>query len=307
MKKILSILISAIFAFSLFSLTSSAASSEVVYKNSFESGIVDDTFEINYGELKVVEEKGEKFLRCSQQGNKIQFAYGPTDQRNVDISFRIRATNINNATNSTITAFFRSPHIPAWDTISYQLQLKSYQAALIYADRFADDSTLSTLVDYQDYGISVGLWNNVKISTRGEMIIVYVNGDRILETTDDRYGEYGGFGFSASQASFDVDDISITRYYGNSLPDPTANEKPDWAGDPSEKEEADVADTGIIRVDLTTLGQQKSFADNSVDFLNPYIMSVYSWVALGVAVITALAATVGFWILLKKGKAMKLK
>ena len=279
----------------VFPITANAASvSEKVYANDFVSGEIDDSFIVNYGTLSVVKENDESFLRCSHQNNRIQFAYGPSEQRNVDISFRVRATNLSNASNSTVSPFFRSPHIPAWDTISYQLQFKTYETAIIYADRFADDATLEPIASYPDFGISVGLWNNVQISTRGERIIVYVNGDRILETVDNRYGEYGGFGFTGLYSSFDIDDIVITRYYGNILPEPVENERPLWMGDISENEEKDIPDTGIIRIDLTNLGQNKQPVDNSVIYIDPTQITLYTWVALVLAVMAAGLSIAGF-------------
>ncbi len=292
---------------SSFSLTASAATNKIVYKNNFESGKLDDTFQINYGTLKVVSEKGEKFLRCTNESNRIQFAYGPTEQRDVDISFRLRATLFTNASSATISPFFRSPHIPAWDTVSYQLQFKTFQTSLIFADRFADENTLTPLTDYPDFGISIGLWNNVQISTRGERIIVYVNGDRILETSDNNYGEYGGFGFAGLMSSFDIDDIVITRHYGSNLPEPQANEKPLWAGDFLEKEELDIPDTGVLRIDLTTLGQEKVPVNNAINFTNPFKASIYTWIALAIAVVCGLTAALGFGILIRRKKGVMLK
>ena len=280
---------------------SAAPQKEVVYENDFENGEIDDTFEVNRGNLNVVSEKGEKFLRCSHESNRIQFAYGPTDQRNVDISFRLRATTIVNATNATISPFFRSPHIPAWDTISYQLQFKTFQTSLMYADRFADENQLESIGQYPDFGISIGLWNNVQISTRGERIIVYVNGDRILETVDNRYGEYGGFGFAGLQASFDIDDIVITRHYGKNSPEPAANERPLWMGDISEKEEPDIPDTGVIRIDLTNLGQNKKPVNNAINYIDPTKITIYTWIALGISIICVALSTIGF-VTIKKSK-----
>lgn len=300
-KIVFSLVFTLMVLFSFSCSISAAPQKEIIYENDFEDGNIDETFDVNHGTLTVVSEKGEKFLRCSHESNKIQFAYGPTEQHNVDISFRLRATTIVNATNATISPFFRSPHIPAWDTISYQLQFKTYQTSLIYADRFADEMTLESISDYPDFGISMGLWNNVQISTRGERIIVYVNGDRVLETVDNRYGEYGGFGFSGLQASFDIDDIVITRHYGEKLPEPSDNEKPLWMGDISETEEPDIADTGVIRIDLTNLGQNKKPVNNAINYIDPNKITVYTWIALSISVICVALSAVGF-VTIKKNK-----
>lgn len=309
MKKIKYIAVFALLFVMIFSvsLTASANSSEVVYKNNFESGSLDDTFQITRGDLKVVNEKGEKFLRCTHEANKIQFAYGPEEQKNVDISFRLRATLFTNTNTATISPFFRSPHIPAWDTISYQLQFNTFQTSLIYADRFADETTLTPIAYYTDSGISVGLWNNVQISTRGDRIIVYLNGDRIIETADSNYGEYGGFGFCSAMSSFDIDDIVITRHYGKNLPEPQANERPLWAGDISEKEEPDIPDTGVIRIDLTTLGQEKVPVNNAIKFTNPFEASIYTWLAVAIAACSGASAVLGFVVLKRGKKGGKLK
>lgn len=279
---------------------------EIIYSNNFENGVIDDSFVVNYGNLSVVTEKGEKFLRCGHESNRVQFAFGPTEQRNVDISFKIRATTFVNKSTATISPFFRSPHIPAWDTIAYQLEFKTYTTSLIYADRFADENSLTTLSEYPDFGISVGLWNNVQISTRGERIIVYLNGQRIFETIDTNYGEYGGFGFAAKMASFDVDDIVIKRHYGKSMPEPTANEKPLWMGDIAETEELDIPDTGVIRIDLTNLGQEKKPVSNAIHYIDPTKLTVYSWIALSVVVLCGIAALLGFTVI-NKNKGGKLK
>lgn len=297
----------AILLLCVFPLTAFASdTSETLYKNDFENGIIDDSFVVNHGTLNVVSEKGEKFLRCTHESNRIQFAYGPTDQRNVDISFRIRATTIVNATTATISPFFRSPHIPAWDTVSYQLQFKTYETSLIYADRFADDNTLAPIATYPDFAVSVGLWNNVQISTRGERIIVYVNGELLFETIDTNYGEYGGFGFAALQASFDIDDLVISRHYGERLPEPTLNEKPLWMGDLMEKEEADIPDTGIVRIDLTNLGQNKAPVSNAINYIDPTKPTTFTWIILALAVLCAATATTGFVIaIINKGGKQK--
>ena len=303
MKKIIFLLATVLLLFNTFTFSSFASpASEIVYENNFDSGAIDESFDIYYGNLKVVEEKGEQFLRCNHQDNRIQFAYGPAEQRNVDISFKIRATTIANATTATISPFFRSPHIPAWDTVAYQLEFKTYTTSLMYADRFADGNTLTTLAEYSDFGISVGLWNNVQISTRGERIVVYLNGDRILETIDTNEGEYGGFGFAARLASFDIDDLVITRHYGENLPEPSANERPLWMGDLAEEEEPDIADTGVPRIDLTNLGQNKETVNNAINYVDPTLVTTYTWILLAVAAACALAAVGGFVaLILNKG------
>lgn len=292
---------------SMFS-ASAAPSSEVVYENDFSSGELDDTFKITYGNLAVVEEKGDKLLRVTKDSaDRVHFAYGPEEQRNYDLSFKVRATFLTNSTNTQLTAFFRSPHIPAWDTVSYHLQFRTYQTALMYADRFADENTLTSLSDYPDFGISSGLWNNVQISTRGDRMIIYVNGNLFFEYTDSQYGELGGFGFTARGVSFDVDDVVITRYYGSSMPEPTANERPQWAGDISEDEEADIEDTGLPRLDFTTLGQEKVVKSNAIHFLNPFELTVYTWIALAVAAVSAVAAVTGWLIIVKRKRSENLQ
>lgn len=309
MKKIkfIFLLVTVLLIVNTFSLSSFALpTNEIIYENNFENGLIDDSFVVNYGNLSVVSEKSEKFLRCQHESNRIQFAYGPTEQRNVDISFKLRVTTFVNASIATVSPFFRSPHIPAWDTIAYQLEFKSYTTSLMFADRFADENTLTTLAEYPDFGISVGLWNNVQISTRGERIIVYLNGTRIFETIDSNYGEYGGFGFAAKQASFDVDDIVIKRYYGENLPEPTANEKPLWMGDLAEEEEPDIPDTGVIRIDLTTLGQGKKPVSNAINYVDPTKLTIYSWIALSTVIICMLSAFGGFFVI-KNNKGGKLK
>ncbi len=305
MKKVkfLVMLLSLLCIFSVLPFTASAAkTSEVVYENDFESGKLDDTFVVEYGTLSVKKEGDEQFLRCNHENNRLQFAYGPEEQKDVDISFKIRATTIGNNTNSTVSAIFRSPHIPAWDTVGYQLQLKTFQASLIYADRFADGNSLTPMVDSDQFGISIGLWNNVKISTRGKKMIVYINGNLLLETSDDRYGEYGGFGFTGLQSSFDIDDIVITRYYGKKMPEPTANERPLWAGDINENETLDAPDTGVLRIDLTILGQEKKPTSNAVTYVNNAEFNIYSLLALIITVLCAVGSAIGFIILFKKRK-----
>lgn len=279
-----------------------AADSKVIYENRFESGTLDDTFKVTRGNLSVVQEKGNHYLKVQHQSNQVHFAYGPQEQKDYDLSFRVRASLFTVEANATVSPFFRSPHIPAWDTVSYQLQLKTYSASLIYADRFADELTLTPLTEYDGFGISAGLWNNVKISTRGDRIIVYINGDRVLEASDDKYGQLGGFGFAAKYASFDVDDIVITRYYGSAMPEPTPNEKPAWVGDISETEEPDVPDTGVLRIDLTTLGQEKTPVNRTIRYTDPSALSLFSWIALAVALVCGGTAAVGFITVAKSRK-----
>lgn len=305
MRKI-KLLLSAVLALTLILCLATPAlaadAGKVIYENSFDSGVLDDTFKVTRGTLSVAEEKGNPYLKVAHQTNQVHFAYGPTEQKDYDLTFRIRASLLTNEANATISPFFRSPHLPAWDTVSYQLQLKTFSASLIYADRFADDLTLSPLTEYDGFGISAGLWNNVKISTRGDRIIVYLNGDRVLETSDNKYGQTGGFGFTGRYASFDVDDIVITRYYGSTLPEPTPNEKPAWAGDISEKEEPDIPDTGVLRLDLTTLGQEKKPVNRAINYIDPAATGLYSWIALAAALICGGAATAGFIVLAKNKK-----
>lgn len=305
--KLLVMLLAFIIVFSALPLTTSAAaSSEVVYKNDFESGKLDDSFVIEYGDLQILEENDGKFLRCNIESNKIHFAYGPQEQRDFDLSFRIRATTISN-NNARISPIFRSPHIPAYNTVAYKVRFTSFQTSLVYADRFADGNTLTSISDYDNFGISIGLWTNVQISTRGERIIVYVNGDKLFDEVDSNYGVSGGFGFYSYLAAIDIDDIVITRHYGKSLPEPVANERPAWAGDPGEDEELDAPDTGLLRIDLTTLGQEKTPVNLAIDFINPFTTSAYTWIALVIAIIAAAGAMVGFVVLSKKSKGGKPK
>lgn len=305
--KLLTLLLALVVFFSTLPLTASAAASnKVVYKNDFESGKLDDSFVIQYGELNIAQENGGKYLQCSATSNKILFAYGPQEERDYDLSFRIRAATISGNT-SRISALFRSPNIPAHNSVTYKVRFTSFQSSLVYADLFADENTLTSISDYDSFGLSIGLWNNVQISTRGERIIVYVNGDKLFDEVDSRYGENGGFGFYALGATIDVDDIVITRHYGKSLPEPVANERPSWAGEPGENEELDAPDTGLLRIDLTTLGQEKIPVNLAIDFIDPFTISKYTWIALGVAIIAAAGAIVGFVVLRKKSKGGKLK
>lgn len=301
--KIFSLIFCFILLTTILAVPTSAASSKVIYENDFSGGDsdIDNTFDVYCGILTVVEEKGNKFLRCTQESAKVHFAYGPTEERNIDISLKIRATTINDNNNSRMEVMFRSPHIPAWETVCYSLQMKTYQSSLIFADRFADANERLPLLDSTDFRMKSGLWNNVQISTRGERIIIYVNGNLLFEYKDNQYAEEGGVGFSAASMSFDVDDIVITKHYGTSLPEPSANEKPEWAGDISEQEEPDIADTGVIRIDLTTLGQEKVAVNNAIHFINPFELTVYTWIALAVALVCLFGAVVG-WLLLARYK-----
>ncbi len=307
--KFLTMLLALFMVFSALPLTTSAAaSSEVVYKNNFESGKLDDSFVIEYGNLQILQENDGKYLRCNSDtsNNRIHFAYGPQEQRDFDLSFRIRATTMTN-NNARISPFFRSPHIPAYNTVAYKVRFTSYQTSLVYADRFADGNTLTSIADYDNFGMSIGLWTNVQISTRGERIIVYVNGDKLFDQVDSNYGESGGFGFYSYFAAIDIDDIVITRHYGKSLPEPVANERPAWAGEPGENEELDAPDTGLLRIDLTTLGQEKKPVNLAINFIDPFTASAYTWIALAIAVIAAAGAIVGFVVLRKKSKGGKPK
>ena len=88
-SKLISVLTAVLLLGSLFAFPADAAASNVIYKNDFSAGdsSIDESFDVYRGLLSIAEEKGNKFLRCTQENARVHFAYGPTDVSNVDVSF----------------------------------------------------------------------------------------------------------------------------------------------------------------------------------------------------------------------------
>lgn len=305
MKKIITIVLVAVtLSISMFSISAFAAeSSKIVYKNDFDGVGIDETMDYNpYGTPSIQEEKGNKYLKCEiSDDDRIAFRinFGPDEQKNVDITLKMRMQGSSDK-NHRMAVFFRSPTIPAFEAISYQLRLYELRSVLTFADIYdANNQTYTQIAEYSEKGNKSGLWHNVKISLRENRIVAYIDGNMVCDTTHDGYAALGGFGLCSYGMSFDVDDIVITRHYGTVLPEPTANEVPEWVGDPLDEEEPEFEDTGDERLNLVGAFNDDDDVDVKISNLS---LNKYIVLATSVSAVLLLAGIIVFIILLVREK-----
>ncbi len=254
----------------------------VLYHNDFSSG-VDSTMNYNAaGSYEVTTMFGETFLRCKPlvDGTKaFRINFGPEEAKNVDISFRIRSTSAQSNSSAFYGLYFRCPSLPANFKFAYQLRLSSKKTSLVLMDDYADtvqtvltEEATTTFTDY--------LWYNVKVCLRETRIVVFVNGNKVMDLDNDYYLPLGGFGLCSSRYTFDVDDIKIIGYKGK-LPEPMPNEAPVWVGDPFGNYKADIPDSGKERLNLLNLGGEKGSGTTKISVVNPNELTINSWIAIG--------------------------
>lgn len=263
--------------------TASAANTgTVLYKNDFSIGL-DDTMDFKHsGTAETVTQFGETFMRCTPltSGTRaFRMNFGPEETKNVDISFRIRSTASQTNTSAFFGVYFRCPSIPANALFGYQLRLSDTKTSLVLMDNYAD--TTSTIITEDAVtAYKTGLWYNIKICLRDTRIVVFVNGNKIMDLEDDYYLSDGSFGICGVRYIFDIDDILITGYKGK-LPEPTPNEAPTWVGDPTANYKADIADSGKERLNLSIIGGEQGGGTTKVSVVNPNELTINSWIAVG--------------------------
>lgn len=305
-KRFLLFIIAVALILCAFNITCFAESNGVViYKNDFSAPeLTDSTIDIGSGTAEVISNANENFLRCSYPDSKtFRMTIGPAEAQNLDISFKIRLINFMNKSNSRASFYFRSPTLPSWYTLAYQLQLWSFKTSIVCADFYADDNTLISLDDNDQITNNLGLWNNVKVSLRDTRIVVYINGNEAINLTDDTYPSKGGFGFTSYGVNFDLDDVEMIAYSGTA-PEPTANDIPIWAGNPLEDEEEDIADSGQERIDILNLGgETDNNKSSAINVVNPNKLTLNSYIAIGLIaalVLMAVSTIVTTLILIKQ-------
>ncbi len=258
MRKAVKLVTTAILVLSLIfalSLTASAADNgKVIYKNDFsDSDEFDETmWYSSAGTQEIIEEYGEKFIRCypltsGTRASRINF--GPNEAKNVDIDFRLRARDTQTATDAFCGLYFRSISIPASPLFAYQLRFSATKTAIAHVNNHYDTTT-NILVEDANTVLKPGLWYNIRVALREKRIVVYVNGQKIIDMEDDSYPVYGGFGVCSVRYTFDVDDIVMVQHTGKKLPEPTANETPKWVGELGTQEEEEFIDSGEERLNL---------------------------------------------------------
>lgn len=262
---------------------------KVLYKNDFSKG-VDGTMDyLSAGTTSVETIFGETFMRCTPttSGTRaFRINFGPEETENVDISFRIRSAVEATNSDAFFGVYFRSPSIPANAMFGYQLRFSSSKASLVIADRFGASAT-TTLREEATAKVKSGLWYNVKICMRGTRIVIYVNGNKVFDYTDDYYPSDGSFGICGVRYIFDIDDISIIGY-GGKLPEPIPNEAPLWTGEPNSDYKVDVEDSGKERLNLAIVGGEQGSTTKVV--VNPNELTVNSWIAVGLIAALVLMA-----------------
>lgn len=279
------------------------ATGKTVYKNDFSASVLTDDIEVLRGETELQTEKGNNFLHISpDEKGYASLMFGP-QSKNFDIDFKCRITLVVNDTWSYASMCFRSPCLPTDASMSYRLNLTTWQTAVIVADLFADNNqTLLPITSDAEFTNTPGLWYNFRVCTRDDTITVYANGDKVFEVQDEMYNIKGGFGFYSSGTDFDVDDIVITEYTGGTLPATTPNEVPQWKGSAEDQEHEVIMDDGLepFIVDLGGGGEQVGGTQTA----DPNEMTVNSFIAIGLiaALVISAVSTVTVTVLLLKVK-----
>ena len=292
-----------------FSLTASADNAgKVVYENNFSGDKPDDTmWYVNQGSVEIIEEFGDKFLRCyplTSGTRACRVNFGPDEVQNVDITFKLRARATQTASDAYCGIYFRSISIPSNPLFAYQLRFSEKKTSLVHMNNHYDTTTTTITEDVENI-IKPGLWYNIKVALRGDRIVVYVNGKKIMDMDSDLYSQIGGAGICGVRYTFDMDDIVMTQYGGKKLPEPTPNEAPEWLGKEGTEEEEEIADTGNERLNL--FGGTTEKVDTAVNFLDPAAWTVGKIIAVVMAGLTVMAAitTIVLLVLLLKKKNKK--
>ncbi len=274
--------------------TASAANAgTVLYKNDFSNGL-DDTMDYKHsGTAEIITSFDETFMRCTPltSGTRaFRFNFGPEETKNVDISFRVRSTGDQTNSGAFFGVYFRCPSIPANALYSYQLRLSGTKTSLALIDNYADTPT-TVLTEDAVTTFKTGLWYNIKICLRDTRIVVFVNGNKIMDYIDDYYLPDGSFGICGVRYIFDIDDLLITGYNGK-LPEPTPNDPPTWVGDPLGNYKEDILDSGQERVNLLAMGGEQGGGTTKVSVVNPNELTINSWIAVGlIAALVVMAAS----------------
>ncbi len=272
----------------------------IIYANDFSNGMDDTMSYTAAGSTEVVTILGETFLRCKPltSGTRaFRMNFGPEEVKNVDITFKIRSTAAVNNTSAHYGVFFRSPAIPAFAPFSYNFRLSASKTALVRYDNYADTTQESI---YEDAMIKANdcLWYNVKVCLRDNRMVVYLNGDKIVDCTDDYYPVRGGFGITSVRYTFDLDDLEILQYKSSKV-EPTPNLAPEWVGEPGTDYKTDIPDSGKERLNLLNIGGNKDNASTAIDVLSLDELTLNKWIAIGLIVLPILLAVATLIMTLK--------
>lgn len=311
MRKAIKLVTTAILALSLIfalSLTASAADNgNVIYENDFsDSDELDETMWYpSAGTQEIVEEYGEKFIRCypltsGTRASRINF--GPNEAKNIDIDFRLRARDTQTASDAYCGLYFRSISIPSSPLFAYQLRFSATKAAIAHVNNHYDTTT-NVLIEDANTMLKPGLWYNIRVSLREKRIVVYVNGQKIIDIEDDSYPVYGGVGLCSVRYTFDVDDIVMVQYSGKKLPEPTANEVPIWVGAEGTTEDEEFIDSGEERLNL--FGGTAEKVSTLISGISPNALTVGKIIAiclLALVVLFAVATVIILILFVKKKK-----
>ncbi len=303
MRKLIKLIATAIIVLTLvfsLSFTASAADSgKVIYENDFsKSDKLDDTmWYSSAGTQEIIEEYGEKFIRCypltsGTRASRINF--GPNEVKNVDIDFRLRARDTQTATDAYCGLYFRSISIPASPLFAYQLRFNKTKAAVAHVNNHYDTTT-NVLIEDANTMLKPGLWYNIRVSLREKRMVVYVNGQKIVDMEDDSYPVYGGVGLCGVRYTFDIDDILMVQYSGKKLPEPTANETPKWVGELGTQEEEEFVDSGEERLNL--FGGTVEKVSTLIKGISPNALTVGKIIALCLLALVILFAVLTVVIL----------
>ena len=249
-----------------FAMQASGAGS-VLYKNDFESGKLDEIFTATEGTAQVIKEKGNSFMRLTKNDDRDGYLYVAFEKeaKDFDYSFKVRITSFNNSPIYHWAGFvFKAPTLPPDNSVCYDLRLYKSSTQLYKNNRFAEEPDPKMITENDKMELREGFWSNVQISTRGERIVVYVNGEMLIDVKDDFLTNRGGFGFYCWGTDYDIDDINISEYSSGSTEEPAANERPDWMGDGEEEDE--IIDDGLLGFTIGGTGGNKGIGggDNPV-------------------------------------------